>query len=448
MKILIVLLLGIGAVALWCLLSTRNGSPIEVFAKVVASASYAKLGWMDDAELSDADRSRIAKITGRGVDSNLSAIRIMQSGYSSGIGRRDFELLRQDRRRAKAAYPDVSDDDLYTATWLTVSLSDRVPSDFCTSGNSDGTQGADGKWYLDGGCYIGIVNPKYTKRADAATTKRVLAELKDENRQKEIRRIQKWGYSTWWSGTDGNGTVSCYPDPLPSDQVEGDLIVPGKCFVILNDTKYVFAFVASDWVTPPYYDDLRKLALSRDAEVSKYIPAPSKPWVMKDGMLATGEKCPEGRLCWSKWNGDGYDNHDIGPSNPASWVLGSFGLGYNPAPDNGEKLSENDRPWYVVASYWGYQTQTSGGWTEKEAKDALPKLVTEQVFGMQGQSPEQVNRGNLREARATQIKPENVLMLVDKSLPSAPAKAPDLNMVPYYPGMTLMPGQSTSVGGR
>lgn len=433
-------------IGLWCMLSGPSGGPIKVLASAF-SAGHDKLGWMDEAELKDSDRHRIAKISGRGVSSNLDSIRLMQSGYSGGVTRRDFELLRQDRRRAQAAYPDVSGDKLYIGTWLTVSLSDKVPMEFCTSGNSNGTQGADGRDYLDGGCYISIVRPEFTKRADAATTKRVLGQLKDADYQKQLAHIRKWGYSTWSSGTGGSVSVSCYPDPLPSDQERTDTVIPGRCVVILDHDRYEFPFGASDWVKPPYSrEGLEKLAVARGVVKTSYSPVQEKPWVRKDGMLARGEKCAAGRLCRSKWNGDGYDNSDIGPDTPASWVIENmFGTAFLPSPDNGEKRSDPHKPWYVVASYWGYQSQASGGWTEKEAKDALPKLMTSQSWGMQGQSQEEINRGNLREARATQIKPENVLMLVDKSLPSPPAKVPDPNMVPYSQGMTLMPGQSTSM---
>lgn len=424
---------------------------------VVANAvgvtfSRDKLGWMDDYDLTASDRIRIGVITGVSYDSNLSVIRSIQGGSRGNVTRTDFELLRQDRRRAQAAYPDVDPDKLFTSGWFNVDFSARVPDSFCTSGNSNGTQGADGKWHLDGGCYLSYVNPKYPNRADATITKKVLAELKDGERQKRLAHIQRWGYTTSWGGTSGSGRVNCYPDPLPSSEDADDTHVAGKAVIVLDEKdRYEFAFDASDWVNPPYWrDGLEKLASAKGAVRTDYVKVPAKPWIVKDGLLARGQTGAQGRLYRSMWNSekDGYDNTDIGPDKPASWILEQpFGLAYLPAPDNGERISEPGKPWYVVVSYFGFLAQASGGWTEQEAKDLLPKFTTELSFGMQGQSYEQLNRGNLREARATQISPAGgVLILADRSLPVRPAKAPDPNYVSYSPDMALAPGQSTSIG--
>jgi len=401
-----------------------------------------KLGWMDDAEFTETDRQRVAQIGGRGFANNLGVIRNVQSGAGSSVARKDYELMRQDRRRAQAAYPDVPRDDLTYGSWIQVDLSAHVPAAW-GGGNSNGTGEGDA-WYLDGGDYQSFVKPEYTKRADAATTKRVLAELKDGERQKRIKRVSKWGYSTSWGGTGGSGRFECYPDPLPSNQEADDLRIPGKCVVILDDTKYVFPFVAAEWADPPWSGDVKKLASFQQASAEPYKPV-EKPWVMKDGLLAIGEKCTPGRLCWSMWNGDGYDNKDIGPSDPASWVLDQpFGLFYKPAPDNGERRSDPSKPWFIMITYYGSTPQVSGGWTEAEAKEMLPKFQTGFSFGMQGQDPESLNRGNLREARATQIPPvSGALILADRALPQAPPKGPEV--ASCVQGGTLMPGQSCAL---
>lgn len=402
-------------------------------------ATPDKLGWLDDAEFTEADRQRVAEIGGRGFADNLGVIRNIQSSGRSSVTRRDYELMRQDRRRATAAYPDVARDDLTFGSWVQVDLSAHVPMAW-GGGNSNGTDEG-GVSYLDGGDYQSFVKSEYTKRADAATTKRVLAELKDGARQKQIKRISKWGYSTSWSGTGGSGRFECYPDPLPSNQEADDLRIPGKCVVILDDTKYIFPFIASEWANPSWGDDVKKLASFQQATAEPYKPV-EKPWVMKDGLLATGEKCPEGRLCWSMWNGDGYENNDIGPSNPASWVLDMpFGSFYKPASDNGEQRSDPSKPWFLVISYYGSAPQVSGGWTEAEAKAMLPKFQTGFSFGMQGQDPETLNRGNLREARCTQIPPkEGAMILANRALPIAPPK--EREVASCIQGGTLMPGQS------
>lgn len=406
-----------------------------------------KLGWMDDDVLTESDRQRIATITGTSYGDNLGVIRAMQSGSRGNLSRRDFELLRQDRRRAQAAYPDVDTEKLFVPGWFNVDMSARIPSDFCTSGNSNGTQGADGKWYLDGGCYLSYVSPDYTNRADAATTKRVLAELKDEKRRKRLRHIQRWGHSTSWGGTGGSGSVNCYPDPLPASEEPDDLHVAGQCVIVLDEkTKYVFPFVASDWLDRPHYRDaLAKFAESKGAQPVDYVRMASKPWTIKNGLLYRGQTGQPGRLYWShfNWEKDDYDNEDIGPDTPESWVLEqSFGIAYLPAPGNGERRSVPGKSWYLVASYYGFAPQASGGWDEDECKAKMPMLQTGHTWSMVGESEESANRGNLKEVRCTQVPPTNgVMQLVDRSVPVKPI-VDERAVSTCVQGGTLMPGQS------
>lgn len=447
--------LGFGAIGIAFFLSVMftglGHDTVSIVAGLTGvSLPHDELGWVDDAELSAADRDRIAKVISISYASNLGVIRSIRGGSRGSITRRDFELLRQDRRRAQAAYPDVKSDDLFASGWFNVDMDARIPNNFCTSGNSSGTQGSDGKWYLDGGCYLSFVRSEYPDRADAAATEKVLGEIKDGKRQKRLASIRRWGYMAAWSGTGGSGSVHCYPDPLPSNEELDDLHIAGRAVIVLDHDRYEFAFDASDWVDPPYWrEGLEKLALERDAVKTEYKPAAAKPWVLKDGLLTRGQTGSPGRLYFSHWNADrdDYDNEDIGPDTPASWVLDRpFGLAYLPAPGNGEQRSETGKPWYVVVSYYGFPPQASGGWTEQEAKEMLPRFATGFSFGMQGQDYAQLNRGNLQEARATQILPgAGVLMLAERAVPVQPAKAPDPSHVPYSPGMTLMPGQSTSV---
>ena len=430
-----------------------GGGPINDAASIVADKTgikilptQDKLGWMDDQPLSESDRRRIAEITGAPYSDNLGVIRAIQSGARGNLTRRDFELLRQDRRRAHAAYPDVDTGKLFLSGWFNVDMSARIPDSFCTSGNSNGTQGADGKWYLDGGCYLSYVNPDYPKRADAETTKRVLAELKDGKRQKQIAHIERWGYMTAWSGTGGSGSIHCYPDPLPSSEEADDRHVAGQCVIILDEkTKYTFPFIATDWLDPP--TDLVAFALGKGAEAVNYTAPSPKPWKMKDGLLSRGQTGEPGRLYWShfNWEKDDYDNEDIGPANPESWVLERpFGLAYIPASDNGERRSVPGKPWYLVASYYGFAAQISGGWDEDECKAAMPRLQTGMSFPMAGQDYEAMNHGNLREARCTQVPPTNgALVLANRAIPVQPPKAPEPDRC--IQGGTLMPGQSCIV---
>jgi hypothetical protein len=422
------------------------------FQKTGIVMPHDKLGRMDNEPFTESDRERAASLSGQTYGSNEGVIRAIQSFSRGSITKRDFELLRQDRRRAMAAYPDVNQDDLFINGWVQVDFSARIPMDWCSSGNSNGTTGADGKDYLDGGCYMSFVSAKYPNRADTDTTKRVLAELKDVGRQKQLARLAKRGYFSSWWGTGGSASYHCYPDPLPSGEEADDLHIPGQCVVVFDErTKYVFPFVTAEWLNPPYSQEaVEKLAISKGVTASAYTPAPSKPWVMRDGSLARGQTCAPGRLCRSMWNSekDDYDNTDIGPADPASWVLEVFlgmPMGYIPAPDNGEKHSDPAKPWYLAISYYGCPTQVSGGWSEAEAKAVLSKFTTGMTYPLDGRDFASANQGNLNEARATQIRPNGAAMLADRALPVAPAKMTDPSQVPYSPGMTLMPGQSTSI---
>lgn len=447
------IVLGIALIVSAVILVAFGVDPREVESQVVRNVGLPslatdsdKLGWMDDAEFTEADRQRVAEIGGGGFADQLGVIHNMQSGGRSSVTRKDYELMRQDIRRAQGAYPEVSRGDLTYGTSIQVDLSAHVP-DKWGSGNSDGTKEG-GVWYLDGSDYRSFVKPKYTKRADAATTKRVLAELKDAKNQKNIKRIAKWGYSASWGGSGGDGRIECYPDPVPSNEEENDLHVPGKCVVVLDGMKHVFPFVPIEWASLRSYDDIKTFASFKEAVTTPYVRQPEKPWVMRDGSLARGEKCADGRLCRSMWNGDGYDNTDIGPSNPASWVLDTpFGLGYLPSYDNGEQRSEPGKPWYLVISYYGSTPQASGGWTEDEAKEMLPKFQTAFSIGMQGQDNAALNQGNLQEARATQVPPkEGVIVLADRASPIPPPKQPEQSeTASCVQGGTLMPGQSCVV---
>ncbi len=88
--------------------------------------AHSKLGWLDNVELTEADRNRIRDLSGQSFSNSFEVIRSRQSGARGSVTRRDFELLYQDRRRAHAAYPEVSDDDLNQGIWLQVDLDAHV----------------------------------------------------------------------------------------------------------------------------------------------------------------------------------------------------------------------------------------------------------------------------------------------------------------------------------
>jgi len=323
---------------------------------------------------------------------------------------------------------------------------------YCSSGNADGTEGDDGKMYLDGGCYVSTVKPEYPHRADAATTKRVLAELRDVKFQKRLKHLQRWGYYSWMSsGGDNRISVNCNPDPLPSNATDGD--VPGRCVVVFNQDQYAFPFDPLEWVKPSWVslEELKKLKSFASVVRSTYVPRVGTPWVRGDGSLARGQTCPEGRLCASRWNDErnDYDNLDLGPSNPVAWSVSGWGLSYDPLNPGDERRATPGKPWTLVVSYYGYPDQFSPGWTEKEAKDLLPQFLTGFSVGVQGQDYETMNRGNLRRAWCFEdgaYAPQGVA-LPARALPLAPSRAAKPALC--LQGGSLAPGATCtmSVGG-
>lgn len=395
------------------------------------------------------DSSRLAAINGSGSRSDG----LHTLSQSVKLNNHDVKIIRQDVRSAIAAYPDIDRDQLLTSRWFAFDEAARVPSEGFS--NSHGTQDPITKeWYLES-AYMSVVRPEYPNRADPETTKRVLSELKNKKQQKQLSHLKKWGTSSSSSGTGGSWSFNCYPDPLPSSEEADDTHVAGKCVVILDQkTTYTFPFVAEEWLDHPWgQKDLAAFAERKGATAENYVAAKPKAWTIKDGLLARGQSGASDRLYWSHFNHDkdDYDNEDIGPNTPESWVLERpFGIAYLPAPGNGERRSVPGKPWYVVASYYGFATQVSGGWTEEEAKAALPKLQTGFSFGMQGQSDEELNRGNLREARCTQIPPgDGAIILAERPLPKQTiAKSQNDGRTSFgrtFDG-TLMPGESVGIG--
>lgn len=203
-----------------------------------------KLGWMDNAALSEGDRRRIAEISGQTYGDNLGVIRAIQSGSRGGVTRRDFELLRQDRRRAQAAYPDVDPEKLFTSGWFNVDFSARIPDSFCTSGNSNGTQGKDGKWYLDGGCYLSYVSPKYQNRTEGPAATAYLKALRERKTAERIEKLRTDGTFFSMGGTGGSLSVTCNP-------TKGCIVTQADEWA-RKGKRYAFPFVAEEWEPMPW----------------------------------------------------------------------------------------------------------------------------------------------------------------------------------------------------
>lgn len=210
-------------------------------------ADDTKLGWMDDAPYSKHDRERVMRISGQTYGTNHVAIRAILAGLRGSVTRRDFELMRQDRRRAQAAYPDVSSGDLFTAGWINVGVDAKIPTKFCTSGNSSGTLGKDGEWYLDGGCFTSFVRAQYPNRADAVSTAKYFSELRAKHRAEKLNRLKEGGPFYASSGTGGSMWVYL-------DEKTNEVVVGRADSWASKGTEYRFSFVIEDWVDVNVWD--------------------------------------------------------------------------------------------------------------------------------------------------------------------------------------------------
>ena len=286
-----VVLFGLGIIGAAVLIALYTGFGHDAVSIVAAQTGLAlpheKLGWMDDAEITVADRRRIAAVTGISYDSNLAVIRSIQGGTRGNLTRNDFELLRQDRRRAKAAYPDVDPEKLFTSGWFNVDMNARIPMDFCTSHNSNGTKGADGKWYLDGGCYLSFVNSEFPNRADVATTKLFYTNLKIKERAEKLARLKASGPFAAWGGTGGSMSVNLSKDGK-------NVIVRRAQEWARTGKKWTMPFIAEEWVDI-YAGDLDAIkALPSFAAATEKDEAvtPSGVTMTMGGSISSGHIAP------------------------------------------------------------------------------------------------------------------------------------------------------------
>jgi hypothetical protein len=108
-------------------------------------------------------------------DSNLEIVRAVSTAAASWIGRRDFELLRQDIRSPAAAYQGVAISNLTRWAWVLVDMDARV-----SLGRDDPRRprrSDEGSDWLDGPAEIALVKKDFDKRATAEATEAYFAEV-------------------------------------------------------------------------------------------------------------------------------------------------------------------------------------------------------------------------------------------------------------------------------
>jgi hypothetical protein len=221
-------------------------------------------GWMDcDGPLSDDDRARIADIVARARPNSVDVIADIQAGVGSDLSRRDFELLRQDRRRAAAAYPDVAVGELVDYGWFEVDYRQKVPESYCSSGNYSSTLDPGGQAFLDGPCYLGFVRDGYRERTDGPTATRVLAERMARAKAERAGGREEKGYHFAAAGSGGSLVVDC--------EAGGKCVVTKAGEWATRGTRYTFDYVPSEWGGDPLaYESLPsfKGAVSEEVDVT------------------------------------------------------------------------------------------------------------------------------------------------------------------------------------
>lgn len=225
-------------------------------------------GWLDrSGPLSQADRDRLAELRGIGRDDAGQVIRILQTGARSDLSRYDFELLRQDRRRAMAAYPDVDPDRLLTGRWFAVAYADKVPEDFCGGNASTTAEGPGATRYLDGPCFMAMVAAEFPDRTDGPAATRFLEERRAKQRAEREARMAVEGYRVARAGSGGSLSIDCKAG--------------GKCVVeraeewAKRGKRWTFGFVPSEWAGTFTYWAYDSLPSFRNAVMEEIDVEPS-----------------------------------------------------------------------------------------------------------------------------------------------------------------------------
>jgi len=152
------------------------------------------------------DETRLAQIEGSGTASDG-----LHTLYQTvKLNKKDVAMIRRDVRRAIAAYPDKTKDDLLASRWFAFDEAARVPSKGFW--NSHSTQDPITKeWYLES-AYMSVVRPEFKERADDATTDAFFAARKAKARADKIERLKIDGPFTAWGGTGGSMSVRLNKD--------------------------------------------------------------------------------------------------------------------------------------------------------------------------------------------------------------------------------------------
>jgi hypothetical protein len=154
---------------LWVVGIVASVTVFVLLATLELRSANSRPGWMDDQPFTQEDQQRVAQIGSEGIPDEIFSKATLKDPKIK-ITKRDLELIRQNYRRARAAYPHIPFSDFVYGVWIKIDLSERIllkfgsPASFTTKIN--------GKTYLDGGDFEYFVKPEYSKRASTEQTKR------------------------------------------------------------------------------------------------------------------------------------------------------------------------------------------------------------------------------------------------------------------------------------
>jgi hypothetical protein len=205
----------------------------------VAATATETLGSMEDAEWTQDDALRLAALRDEADASNYAVIQRMIAHPVSDVGRHDFELMRQDRRRALAANPEVNPKALLTALMIQVDASANVPANW--GGPGAPTRAVGGAIVLAGSIVVTFVNPMYPKRATAKDTKAFFAQ-----RDQRLATIRARGPMIGSYVPGGASNFHLVKDPA-GDLISFDLIDAANPAQIAL-TRVRMPFVAEEWL--------------------------------------------------------------------------------------------------------------------------------------------------------------------------------------------------------
>lgn len=227
---------------------------LEVFQIASPSAIVRSIVQSDDA--------RLRQISGSGMaDDSLATI-----FQAVKLNRHDVKILRRDRRRARAAYPDLTPDQLLESRWFAFDEADRVPSDgyFNSHGIVDK---ATGKAYLES-AYESFVKPQYPNRASDEETDAFFVALKAKQKDERRTRFEKDGTFASMGGSGGSFSFDCTPG--------GNCVVRRAAEWANTGDKWTFPFVIDEWVEhdPWGFDQIKALPSFAQAvhETEKVTP--------------------------------------------------------------------------------------------------------------------------------------------------------------------------------